>query len=170
MTITSPFNLQYTTTDKTLQKKLMKNTNTEQSPFPAVGLFRRLMAIFYDIFLLTAILFLATALVNAINSGEAIDQSRLYTLFLRLFLSALIILYFGWFWVHGGQTLGMKTWKIKLISNDSQTINWRQVVIREITAVFSWFCLGLGFFWSVFDKNKRSWHDISSNTTLIDLR
>jgi uncharacterized RDD family membrane protein YckC len=148
----------------------MPNTDTEQSSFPGVGLFRRLMAISYDIFLLMAILFLATALVNATNQGQAIDQSTLYTLFLRLFLGALIILYFGWFWIHGGQTLGMKTWKIKLISNDSQTINWKQALIREITAIFSWLCLGLGFFWSVFDKNKRSWHDISSNTTLIDLR
>jgi len=128
------------------------------------------MAIFYDLFLLTAILFLATALVNAINGGEAIDQSKFYTLLLRLFLGGLIVLYFGWFWRHGGQTLGMKTWKIKLITNDSQVIEWKQVIIREITAVISWFCLGLGFVWSIFDKQKRSWHDIASKTTLIDLR
>ncbi|MES0328392.1 MAG: RDD family protein, partial [Gammaproteobacteria bacterium] len=135
-----------------------------------VGLFRRLMSIFYDLFLLTAILFLATALVNATNQGEAIDQSKLYTFFLQLFLGALSILYFGWFWTHGGQTLGMKTWKIKLIANDSQAIHWRQVIIREITAVISWLFLGLGFAWSIFDKQKRSWHDITSNTRLIDLR
>lgn len=148
----------------------MKNTNTEQLSFPAIGLFRRLMSIFYDLFLLTAILFLATALVNATNQGEAIDQSELYTFFLQLVLSALSILYFGWFWTHGGQTLGMKTWKIKLIANDSQAINWKQVLIREITAIISWLLLGLGFIWSIFDKQKRSWHDITSNTRLIDLR
>lgn len=148
----------------------MNNTDSEPTSFPAIGLFRRLMSIFYDLFLLTAILFLATALVNATNHGDAIDQSKLYTFFLQLFLSALIILYFGWFWTHGGQTLGMKTWKIKLIANDSQAIHWQQVIIREITAVISWLFLGLGFVWSLFDKQKRSWHDITSNTTLIDLR
>ncbi|MCK4706871.1 MAG: RDD family protein, partial [Gammaproteobacteria bacterium] len=64
----------------------------------------------------------------------------------------------------------MKTWKIKLIANDSQAIHWRQVIIREITAVISWLFLGLGFIWSIFDKQKRCWHDITSNTRLIDLR
>lgn len=148
----------------------MNNTNIDQSNFPAVGLFRRLMAIFYDIFLLTAILFLATALVNATNSGEAIDQEKNYIVFLDIYLGSIIFFYFGWFWTHGGQTLGMKTWKIKLISNNSQLIGWKRVVIREMTAVISWLFLGLGFIWSIFDKQKRSWHDITSKTTLIDLR
>jgi len=148
----------------------MNNANETQPSFPGVGLLRRLMAIFYDLFLLTAILFLATALVNATNHGEAIDQSTLYTMILRLLLGALIVSYFSWFWIHGGQTLGMKTWKVKLINNDSQVINWKQALTREITAVISWLFLGLGFIWSIFDKQNRCWHDIISNTSLIDLR
>ena len=148
----------------------MSDTSTQPSSFPAVGLLRRLMAIFYDLFLLTAILFLATALANAINQGEAIDQNSLYRLLLSFYLASIIFFYFGWFWTHGGQTLGMKTWKIKLISDESPAINWQQVTIREITAVISWLFLGLGFIWSIFDKQKRCWHDIASNTALIDLR
>lgn len=148
----------------------MNDTSTHSSSFPAVGLLRRLMAIFYDLFLLAAILFLATAIVNAINDGEAIDQNSPYIFLLDFYLASIIFFYFGWFWTHGGQTLGMKTWKIKLISNESPAINWQQVTIREITAIISWLFLGLGFIWSIFDKQKRSWHDIASNTMLIDLR
>ena len=148
----------------------MSNTDTQEPFLTPVILLRRIMAIFYDLFLLTAILFLATALVNVINQGEAIDQNSFYKLFLRFYLAGIILFYFGWFWTHGGQTLGMKTWKIKLISNDSQVINWKQALIREITAVISCFFLGLGFFWSLFDQQKRCWHDISSNSTMIDLR
>ena len=148
----------------------MNNTNANQSSFSGVGLFRRLMAIFYDLFLLTAILFLATAIVNAINSGEAIDKSTSHIIFLDFYLGSIIFFYFGWFWTHGGQTLGMKTWKIKLLSNKSEAINWQQVTIREVTALISWVFLGLGFIWSVFDKQKRCWHDITSDTKLIDLR
>lgn len=139
------------------------------SPIP-VTLLRRFMAIFYDLFLLTAILFLATALVNAINQGKAIDPDSPYILLLDLYLASIIFFYFGWFWTHGGQTLGMKTWKIKLISNDSDSVSWKQALTREITAVISWLCLGLGFFWSLFDRKKRSWHDMTSRTTLVDLR
>ena len=148
----------------------MSDLNTNPSSFPNVGLLRRVMAIFYDLFLLTAILFLATAIANAINGGEAVDQNSLYRLLLGIYLAAIIFFYFGWFWVHGGQTLGMKTWKIKLISNESQNINWQQVTIREITAVISWVFLGLGFIWSIFNKQKHCWHDITSNSRLIDLR
>lgn len=144
--------------------------NIPPSPSTPVTLLRRFMAIFYDLFLLTAILFLATALVNAVNQGKAIDPDSPYILLFDLYLVSIIFFYFGWFWTHGGQTLGMKTWKIKLISNDSQNINWKQVLIREITAVISWLCLGLGFFWSLFDKKRRSWHDMASRTTLVDLR
>jgi uncharacterized RDD family membrane protein YckC len=148
----------------------MNNTNTNQPSFPGVGLLRRLMAIFYDLFLLTAILFLATAMVNAINGGKAIDPNNPYILLLDFYLGSIIFFYFGWFWTRGGQTLGMKTWKIKLLSNESHAINWQQVTIREITAVISWLFLGLGFIWSVFDKKNRCWHDITSRTTLVDLR
>lgn len=148
----------------------MSNTDTQEPSLPPVILLRRIMAIFYDLFLLAAILFLATALANAINQGKAIDQNSPYIIFLDIYLVSIIFFYFGWFWTHGGQTLGMKTWKIKLISNDSQVINWKQALIREITAAISWLFLGLGFFWSLFDQQKRCWHDISSNSTLIDLR
>lgn len=140
------------------------------SSFTPVVLWRRFMAIFYDLFLLTAILFLATAMINAINQGQAIDPDSPYILLLDTYLLSIIFVYFGWFWTHGGQTLGMKTWKIKLVSNRAQAISWQQVLIRELTAVISWLCLGLGFFWSIFDGKKRSWHDIASDTMLVDLR
>lgn len=148
----------------------MSKMNIPASPAIPVTLLRRLMAIFYDLFLLTAILFLATALVNAINQGRAIDPNSPYILLFDFYLVGIIFFYFGWFWTHGGQTLGMKTWKIKLISNDSRNISWKQVLIRETTAVISWLCLGLGFFYSLFDKKRRSWHDMASHTTLVDLR
>lgn len=148
----------------------MNEINTPSPSLPAIGLFRRLMAICYDIFLLMAIIFLATAIVNAVNGGEAIDHSPAYRIFLSLYLGIIIFFYFGWFWTHGGQTLGMKTWRIQLINNQTKVISWRQVAIREITASLSWALFGLGFIWSIFDKQKRSWHDMTSNTTLIDLR
>ena len=145
--------------------------NTDTASFPAAPLLRRIMAIFYDIILLTAILFLATALFSAVfNNGEALDNENPYTFFLSIYLAVIIFLYFSWFWTHGGQTLGMKTWKIRLVNHENKGISWKQSLIREVTAIFSWGFLGLGFIWSIFDKKKRSWHDISSDTRLIDLR
>jgi uncharacterized RDD family membrane protein YckC len=135
-----------------------------------VGIFRRLFAIFYDCFLLTAILFIVSALATALNHGKAVETSDpLYPLFVSV-IFALSYLYFAWFWAHGGQTLGMKTWRIQIETCDNSTISWKTATIRFISAIFSWGIFGLGFLWAVFDKQHRCWHDLASNTVLIDLR
>jgi uncharacterized RDD family membrane protein YckC len=134
------------------------------------GLGRRLMAIIYDLFLLMAIMFIATAIAMAFNQGKAIEPG--HTLY-PYYVSGLLIIsfcFYGWFWTHGGQTLGMKTWKMKLQQDDAQSITWMLALIRFIAALISWSAAGLGFLWSMFDPQRRTWHDIASNCVLLDLR
>jgi uncharacterized RDD family membrane protein YckC len=135
-----------------------------------VGLVRRLMAIFYDLLLIIAILFIATVIANALNRGEPIEPENPYYPLFVLYLLAISFFYYGWFWTHGGQTLGLQTWKMKLISSKHQSISWLQASIRMIAALFSWSCLGLGFLWSLFSSKKQTWHDMLSHTELVDLR
>ncbi len=146
----------------------MKKTTKKKLIY--TGLIRRLFAIFYDIFLLTAILFIISAIATALNNGVAIDSDNpIYPLFV-LIISVLSYLYFAWFWIHGGQSLGMKTWQIQLQSLDGSVVGWKTTTIRFIVAIFSWAGLGIGFLWSLFDKKNRCWHDLASKTVLIDLR
>ena len=134
------------------------------------GLFRRLFAIFYDSFLLIAILFIVTYIANAFNHGTAIEPSdTFYPLYVTV-VFGLSYLYFAWFWIHGGQSLGMKTWRIQLVTADSGDIDWKVAAIRFVGAIFSWSILGLGFLWSLFDKKNRCWHDLLSKTVMLDLR
>ena len=134
------------------------------------GLFRRLFAIFYDIFLLIAILFIVSAIATALNHGTAIDSNNtIYPLFV-LIIFVLSYLYFAWFWIHGGQSLGMKTWQIQLQSSDDNQIGWKTTSIRFVMAIISWAVFGIGFLWALFDKKNRCWHDLISKTILIDLR
>ena len=134
------------------------------------GIFRRLFAIFYDCFLLIAILFAVSAIATAINSGKAVESGdTLYPIFV-IIIFGLSYLYFAWFWIHGGQSLGMKTWQIKLQSDSNDIIDWKVAAIRFVSAIISWGILGLGFLWAIFDSKNRSWHDLASNTVLIDLR
>lgn len=144
-----------------------------KTQLPAVtyaGLFRRLFAIFYDAFLLIAILFIVTAIANALNHGEAIEPGdTLYPLYV-ITVFVLSYLYFAWFWMHGGQSLGMKTWRIQLQSSDHSRISWKTTAIRFVSALLSWGVFGIGFLWALFDGKKRCWHDMVSNTVLIDLR
>ncbi len=147
------------------------STNKTQSPaLIYAGLFRRLFAIFYDCFLLIAILFIVTAIGNALNNGEAIEpDNALYPIYV-LTIFILCYLYFAWFWIHGGQSLGMKTWRIQLRSVDDCKIGWKTTTIRFVSALFSWGFFGIGFLWALFDKKNRCWHDLASNTVIIDLR
>lgn len=134
------------------------------------GLFRRLFAIFYDCFLLTALLFITTAVFNGVNRGKAIESSD--SLYYPLVITLLIItfFFFTWFWTHGGQTLGLKTWKLQVRTLDGKNITWKQASIRFVTALFSAAAFGLGFIWSLFHDERKTWHDILSQTQLIDLR
>ncbi len=145
-------------------------TNTSPSTQKYAGLFRRLFAIFYDCFLLLAILFIVTAIANALNHGTAIESDNIFYPLYVFIIFALSFLYFAWFWIHGGQTLGMKTWQIQLLSSEQQAFDWEQAGIRFFTAIFSWLLLGSGFLWAFIDKKNRCWHDLSSHTVIIDIR
>jgi len=147
-----------------------ENSQAATTLQPGVGLFRRLFAIFYDCFLLLAILFVVSGIATALNQGMAVEPGNtLYPLMVFLIFS-LSYLYFAWFWMHGGQSLGMKTWQIQLRSVEQNHIDWKIVAIRFVTAIFSWGLGGLGYLWSFYDKQNRCWHDISSKTILVDLR
>ena len=85
------------------------------------GLFRRLFAISYDGFLLIAILFVVSAIATAINGGKAVEPGDALYPVLVLLIFSLSYLYFSWFWIHGGQSLGMKTWQYTVKTQRSGT-------------------------------------------------
>ena len=126
--------------------------------------------IVYDLFLLTALLFVATAIFMVFNEGEAIEPAQPLYPFYIAYLLTIGFVFYGWFWTHGGQTLGMKTWKMRLQQVDGKAVTWRLALIRYITAMISWAAGGGGYLWSLFSPTKRTWHDIASRTVLVDLR
>jgi len=129
-------------------------------------LLRQLFAMFYDSLLIIAMLFIATAILLSFNSGEAItaDKSPFYPVFLLL----LVFIFYGWFWRNGGQTLGMKVWKIKIIHESGYLPNWQHSFVRLFFALLSMAVVGLGYWWTLFFGY--TWHDKLSHTLIIDIR
>tara|TARA_B110000116_G_C16218601_1_gene308365 strand:+ start:68 stop:490 length:423 start_codon:yes stop_codon:yes gene_type:complete len=125
---------------------------------------RRFAAIFYDILLLVAVLFLATAILLPITGGKAINNGNMLYF---LYLLSCCYIYFSWQWTHGGQTLGMRSWKIRLVDKHGLSVNWVTVNKRFLLASISWLTGGAGFIWSVFDLEKLAFHDRYSHTKLI---
>lgn len=127
------------------------------------GFFRYIAAIFYDLLLVIAIFFIATALLLPFNHGEAIQAPILYP----LYLFSISFFFYGWFWTHGGQTLGLRAWKLRLSNNHGTNISWQQALIRYLTASFSWLIFGLGILWRLWNKEHKTWQDLSSKSHII---
>ena len=138
----------------------------QNGPVDLAGLFRRLAAMTYDSFLLVALWFLATGILVALNGGQALSplQSQ-FILFPSIIL--LTASFYTWFWTHGGQTLGMKTWKIRLVTTEGKAITRHQALIRVLASIPSIACLGIGYMWVFIDKEKCTWHDHLSHTRVV---
>lgn len=136
---------------------------TEQSEKQPAGLFIRLAAIFYDGLLLISVLFLATWIFLQFANAE---ENKLI---FQIYLLTICFLYFAWHWLHGGQTLGMKTWRLQLESINGDKVTWLQALIRFVVSLVSWMIVGVGFLRLVADKEKRSWQDEASKTQIFIL-
>lgn len=138
-----------------------------KNPPSNAGFWRRMAAISYDGLLLIAACFLATAIVLPLNNGEAFHAGQ-YAY--PVYLIAIGFAFFGWFWTHGGQTPGMKAWKLKLISSNhpgASKISWILVTKRFIAALLSWVVLGIGFIVILLGKQNLAWHDRLSDSRII---
>ena len=127
------------------------------------GLPRRLGAILYDSLLLLGLLMLATALLMPITRGAIETDNLAY----RLYLLAVVTGYFAGFWLARGQTLGMRTWKIRLIRSDGLALTLSDVIRRLLFALVSWAPFGLGFWLLLCSDQRLAWHDRWSGTELV---
>lgn len=134
---------------------------------PPPGFLRRLGAMFYDLLLLLALLMMLSYpyvwLTGGTNPGLAIKTAY------QFYLLAICFFYYTGFWVRGGQTLGLRTWRMKLVTKDGGPITWGVAFKRFGFAIVSLLCLGLGFLWVIYDRDKLAWHDRWSGTRLIRL-
>ncbi|MFK8041251.1 RDD family protein [Congregibacter sp.] len=135
---------------------------------PAPALPRRLAAIVYDAFLVIPLIMVCVAMGLGIRMllGSAAD-SLLPATAVQMIAVLSCIGFFGVFWMKNGQTLGMQAWRIKLVPMPGNELSFGRVVTRCLSALLSALCLGLGYWWCLFDKKKRSWHDYLSGTELV---
>ena len=130
---------------------------------PPAKLWKQFAAMVYDSLVLFAILFVAAAIAIAFNRGQAIESSPLFNLYLLL----IVFTFYAWFWRKSGQTLGMRAWKIRIVSEFGGNPSWQISYLRLIFALLSLACFGLGYFWRLF--KPYTWHDHLSQTRVVDI-
>lgn len=144
--------------------------------FEPAGLLKRLAAIFYDVLMLIAVLIMASfiALLFGFLPIQTENQTKDITYWLlRIGFNSYVYLicyfYFAYPWVKTGQTLGMRTWKIKVVNVDGSNLSYKTATKRFFAAMLSWLTLGFGFWRAMFDQEKRTWHDALSQTKLVKI-
>ena len=128
-------------------------------------LVRRVAAMLYDGLLVLALLFLATLPFVALRGGEPVEANE--NLLYRLVLCLIVYGFFVGFWTRSGRTLGMQSWRLQLEAMDGGEIDIRTGTVRFFAALVSWVPAGLGYLWSLWDKDRLTWHDRISGTRIV---
>jgi uncharacterized RDD family membrane protein YckC len=145
----------------------------ELSPAP---LSRRLAAILYDSLIVIALLMVTTGIYKLVQAGvlgeeqlrQLTDSGKMDTdPLLSSILFIVLYVFFAYFWTKNGQTLGMQVWHIRVQTREGFSISWSQALLRFMMAWVSALLGGVGYFWALIDKDKRSWHDIFSMTVVV---
>lgn len=133
------------------------------------GLLRRLAIMTYDLLLLIGVVVLAATLaVIPIQTLIGINLSEgLPRLGFQLYVLLVIALYYLYFWTHGRETLGMRTWRVGLYREDGRDLGFADALRRLLFATLTVIPAGIGLFWVLFDRDGRSWYDRLSGTQLV---
>ena len=128
------------------------------------GLLRRLAALSYDVLLVTSVMMLLTLALLPLSGGQPIEPGNA---FYQILLFVAVGCFFIGFWVYGGQTLGMRAWRLKVVQNSGEPLTWKIGLIRFISGFLSLLPLGLGVIWIAIDPEKQAWHDKIAGTRAI---
>jgi uncharacterized RDD family membrane protein YckC len=134
------------------------------------GVLRVLAAFGYDLVLLFGLLLLATTLVTFpaqllfgidVIGNHPVAKTILWTLWLLVILG-----FYLWFWTHGGQTLGMRAWHIRVVDkqNPEFEISYRQAITRLVVGITFF---GITTLWMLFNHERESLHDRIAHTRLL---
>jgi uncharacterized RDD family membrane protein YckC len=129
----------------------------------------RLLALVYDSLPIIALWFLASALVLLLRGGIPVTPWSAAFWLQNLALWGLTGLYAVESWRRGGQTLGMRPWRLCVVDAGGRSADRRRLWRRYALATLSLGLAGAGFLWSLLDPERRSLHDLLSGTRLVRL-
>ncbi|MEW6165191.1 MAG: RDD family protein [Pseudomonadota bacterium] len=140
-------------------------TGTPAVSIEFAGLRRRFASMLYESLLLLGVLSV-TFMLPHLALGMALGivlPGALLAAHVVLVLGA----YFIWYWRHGGQTLAMQTWKLKIVAIDGTPPRRRQLLLRYLVGWFGILFYGAGLLWAFADRDRQFLHDRLAGTRII---
>jgi len=142
----------------------MTNITDKQASFQHPSLLKRLAIVVYDYLLIIAVCIAYGIAYIAIGKLVfSMEADRPSGLFYQIGWLATVIGFYTYFWMKGGQTTGMRAWRVQITTLDGNPPLFSQCVIRFFVSPIGWLlCLS-----ALFDNNKQCLHDKLSKTQLI---
>ena len=144
---------------------LSDNANSRPARPPTL-LGWRALALFYDLWPAAALWMAASALFLFAHGNQPLAAWSALQLLLWLLCWLVTGVYVTLSWRGGGQTLGMRPWRLRVVAADGGTPTWRAVMLRYLVGTASLLLGGLGFWWAWIDRDRLTWHDRASGTRI----
>jgi len=140
-----------------------ENPTGAQSRLRLAPLGIRLLSLAYEGVLLFGILFVASYLFLGLARDA---QSGLPRLLFQVYVLAVCGAYFLFCWTRSGQTLPMKTWRIRLVTEQGKPLEVGRAFRRYLLAVPG-VLSGIGVLWALVDRDRQFLHDRLAGTRII---
>lgn len=142
-------------------------TKTVLAPF-----YRRLLALFYDALLVFSLWLVASLLIIIfLTHGKPIPPEHPFYQNYQVMLFAIVFCFFAGFWAYGGQTAGMRAWRIKVVSKLSGCPpSAFRAGLRFLLMIITQACGGSGWLWVFLDPDRQTLYDRLSGTQMIFLK
>ena len=124
----------------------------------------RLLALAYDLLPVLALWFVVAAGFTAAH-GDAVRGGVLGLLEFAV-LWAVAGVYATLSWRRGGQTIGMRAWRLRVTDAAGGAAGWRALWLRYLVGAIGLLAGGLGFWWAWIDRDRLAWHDRASGTRM----
>lgn len=112
---------------------------TPSDSFGTPGLSRRMACFVYEGVLLFGVLMISGYLYSTLTQQRHALSGRHG---LQAFVFVVLAIYFTWFWSHGGQTVAMKAWRIRLLTSTGDAVTPARALLRYLLS-WIWFAPAL---------------------------
>ena len=127
----------------------------------------RLLALVYDALPLIPIVLGVSALFLWLNGGRTVEGKPLLQWTELLATWLLAGTYFVVSWKRGGQTMGMRPWRLRVVCADGRPPGLRALWVRYAAATLT---PVVGLLWAFVDSDRRALYDRAAGTAFVRLR
>jgi uncharacterized RDD family membrane protein YckC len=137
----------------------------------SAGFGRRFAALLYDALLMTALLVIFTTAAVMLFARSAItpETSGAWAYAYRACLVLILAGYYLLNWIRSGQTLGMRAWRLRAVTELGTRMGWKSAALRLPASLLAWAPMGLGVLWLYVDSEHAALQDRLSRTRIVHL-